>query len=76
MEGAIMKKKKSGIFLPIFWTISGCLWVLIFCADFFYPPELGLLMFLHGLCAFMGVVNMVAQWIRYHKDNIKKNDEG
>ena len=68
-------KKKNTVFSPILWTINGCLWALIFCADFFYPPELDLLVILHGLCAVIGVVNIVAQWVCYHKDKGKRNDE-
>lgn len=69
-------KKKNTVFTPILWTLNGCLWVLIFCADLFYPPELDLLVILHGLCAVIGVVNIVAQWIRYQKNKVKRNDEG
>lgn len=67
--------KKNSLFLPIIKTIFSSLWVLIFCADFFYPPELGLLMVLHGLCAVLGIVNTIAQWICYQKDKVKKNHE-
>ena len=49
---------------------------LIFCADFYAPPDLGLLMVLHGLCAVMGVANIIAQWIRYKKGKVSRDDEG
>ena len=69
-------KRKTTLFVPIFWTIIGCLWVLIFCADFYAPPDLGLLMVLHGLCASVGVVNIIVQWIRYKKVKVSRDDEG
>ena len=42
---------------------------MIFCADFYAPPDLGLLMVLHGLCAVMGVVNIIVQWVHIIDNN-------
>ena len=69
-------KKQTPLIVPILWTLNAAMWVLVFGLDLCYPPQLPAIVVLHGLCAVVGVVNGVLQWLHFKKqDPADKNEK-
>jgi hypothetical protein len=68
-----MKKKNTGIIVPIIWTLVTGIWIVTVCVNIIYGDIQGIQFVLQCVCVLLSGAAAVANFITYKRGN---NSEG